>query len=74
MGRASHSISSSRFPALSSAKTVYLVLSHEATDDRDAYRGIVGQAVFDAWAEVGSVELEPFPAQWGIRVVVFRRP
>jgi mannosyltransferase len=62
------------FPTLTTAKSVFVVLSHEATDRRDDYRDAVGEAVSAAWGGLSGIQAEEFPRQWGIRVVRFVRP
>ena len=65
-----------RFPALATAPRVFLVLSHEATDERNHYRDVLLEALHDAWGgwQVGEDSEKAFPLQWGIRAFQFERP
>jgi len=65
-----------RFPALSTASRVFLVLSHESTDERDHYRDVLLEALHEAWGgwQVDEDSERAFPQQWGIRAFQFVRP
>jgi len=65
-----------RFPGIATARRVFLVLSHESTDERDHYRTAVLEALHAAWGgwQVGEDSEVAFPEQWGIRVFWFERP
>ena len=58
------------FPALSKAKRVFLVSSHEATEGRDDTRDAVVEALYATWGELSTHQTD-FPRQWGIRVFRF---
>ena len=58
------------FPALSKAKRVFLVSSHEATEGRDDTRDAVMEALYATWGEFSTHQTD-FPRQWGIRVFRF---
>ena len=59
-------------PAIQDAKQVFLVSSHEATEERDDYLNAVSEAVSREW---GLFQLSQFdlPRQWGIRIFRFAR-
>jgi hypothetical protein len=60
-------------PALAGARQVFLVLSHETTADRDAYRNVVAKALLQAWPELRIDAPVLLPRQGGIRIVRFVR-
>ncbi len=61
-----------KFGFLSEARAVFLVLSHEETEPKDAWARTLHEFFFGAWGGFES-EREDFPRSWGIRVWRFAR-
>jgi mannosyltransferase len=62
-----------RVPGIRSARRIFVVLSHEETEPRDAYRGAAFEAAQAVWSGPLHVEAKVFDLQWGIRVFVLER-
>ena len=61
------------YPEVGKAEHVFLVMSHEVTDERDEWVGVLLGALAEAWGEVVPLPVQRFEAQWGIRVFEFAR-
>lgn len=60
------------YPFLPELKHVFLVLSHEETNPKDAWAKALHEYYFAEWGTF-QTEREDFPASWGIRVWRFSR-